>query len=544
MQTANTISLSSTGLYHPLDLRSDAIDEWVAGLPLANLGETCRLVFASLTEINGAELSATQRYRTLEALRGTVHYLANALTRRIAGTAFPLPDKTRRVARLLQEIQLEMAKGYHAAVHQILLQGVSRQDHEPLAAAAQRSLYYYAQALLAIYQVYETPDPQHWCEIHGLYAETERRGLHLSPLRDPYRHGGGGVSVGHMYKHILLLALADPQRLAQQEMAALHLMLDVWADQSRLTAVAEPGDPPTSFMVNLRDDAPAARLLYSEAAVTEHCRWLDTTALCHTLRGLLSGAGHDHSLPIAETPEQLSGKLPRSLVQRLLGAWASTAKRGFSRSPYRGTARVQFGLSASHEAAGGSRAAQAAAFQGPASHHCDLLNESAAGACLHWRGGSTPRLRVGELISLCHADVPLGCAIAVVRWLSCSPSQGVQFGIQMLVPSASPITVRLADGAEKERDYLKGLLLPPLPPRETVQTLLTPAFLYRPGDIVSVRTASQHQQRYRLVRAVESTQVYTRFQFESLSAPLEDAEPAAAPRRGGERELDSVWAGL
>src|SRR3569623_2101607 len=241
---------------------------------------------------------------------------------------------------------------------------------------------------------------------------------------------------------------------------------------------------------------------------------------------MLAEAGPDHSLIVTQTADKKTDKLPRNLLQRLLMGWGAGGKRGFTRLPYRSTATLQFGLSASHEAVDGPRQGAVVTVRG-ASGQCEILNESAAGARLHWGGNNPPRVRV---------------VMGVVRWMSQPPGKGVCFGVQMLVPSAIPITLRLADKDETERDYLKGLLLPPLPSHESTQTLLTPAFVYRSGDVVSVRVPEQCEQRYRLIRAVESTQVFTRFHFEPISAVIEEEPPRTSRRR--EQEFDSVWSGL
>src|SRR3569832_1065939 len=243
MPTTSESSLPRAGLYHPLDLRSDAVDEWVAGLPLANLGETCRLLFASLREINAGELAAAQRYKTLEALRETLHYLGNALRQRFLGTAFPLPVKTRKIANLLREMQLEMAKGYQAAAHQILLQNSLRQDYDTLTASLQRSLYYFGQSFLAGYQIYSDPEPSHWREVYGLYAEAERRGLPLGAIRDKFKHGNPATTISKTFKQILLLPLADPLRLTQTEMTAAYHLLETAAEQCQLRLAADGGTP-------------------------------------------------------------------------------------------------------------------------------------------------------------------------------------------------------------------------------------------------------------------------------------------------------------
>lgn len=539
MPTMNESSPLRADVYHPLDLHADAVEEWVAGLPLANVGETGRLLFTSLRDINASELTVAQRYAMLEALRATVHYLSNTLKQRFLGTAFPLPDKPRKIAHLLRELQLEMAKGYRLAAHQLLLQGNLRQDGDVLAAALQRSLYYFGQNFLTAYQIYGDPEPVHWREIYRLYTEAERRAVHLNAVRDRFKQGGGVTTIGHTFKQILLLTLADPLRLTQTEMAATYRLLETAADQCRLHKTSETIESP-AFMVDLGGETPPVRLLYNDVPVRDTCRWLDTAALLHSIRILLTEAASDQNLIIAQTTEASGEKPPRNLLQRLLVSWGTGGKRVFTRLPYRSTATVRFGLSAGHEAAGEQRQDRSLATAG-ASGHCEIVNESAAGACLYWTGNKIPRVRVGEIVTLQHAADAQG-GIGVVRWLSQPPGKGVFFGVQMLVPSATPIALRLSDQAEMERDYLKGLLLPP-PPRESTQTLLTPAFVYRSGDVVSIRWSEQTEQRYRLTRVVESTQVFTRFYFEPLTVTSEEEEPPL-PSKRRERHLDSAWSGL
>lgn len=543
MQT-NNVSTLNAAIYYPLDLRSDSVEEWVAGLPLANLGETCRLIFASLTEINGAEFSSTQRFKALESLRETLQYLINALKQRFIGNALPLPEKSRRVATLLCEMQFEMARGYQITAQQLLTQTGIRQDIDVLVAALHRSLYYFGETLLGTYQTYRHPQAQHWRHIYELYDEAERKALHLSALKDKLK-GGATTNVSKMFKHILLLSLADPLRLTQQEMAATYLLLEKTADQCQLYPATDANVSPAAFVVDLNNNAPPARLLFSEISFNESCRLLDATALSHTLRGLFTDAVPDNLLP-TQIPDQSANKLPRSLVQRLLISWGLTAKRSFTRMPYRSKATVKFGLSASHETAATGSTESEFPTHAAGEHYCDILNESAAGACLHWAAKESPRVRIGELITLHHTDgAPSNGGIGVVRWMRHSPGKGVSFGIQLLVPSAIPITLRLADKGAADRDYLKGLLLPPLPAHKTTQTLLTPAFLYRQGDIVSVRGIEEREQRLRLIRAVESTQVYTRFQFEVLSAVRENAHEEEKPAvRQRETKFDSIWSGL
>ncbi len=547
MQTTTSGVTFDSSAHRALDIRSDSAEEWVAALPLANLGETCRLIFASLTQMNSTDASATQRFKALEPLRAPVHYLRDALRRRYTGVAFPLPEKAHRIAQLLREIQLEIAEGYQRVATQILAQNGLRQDLDTLISALHRALYYHGQALLTSYELYEEVGGQRWQEIYTLYLEAERKSLHLGVVKDAFKQGDNHTSVSDMFKQILLLALADPHRLTQHEMSTVYTLLEKWAGQCQLYSVTDFNEPPGMFVVDLSSDTPPTYLLYNSVQAHASTRLLDTTALSHGLRGLLAQANQDISLASARNNHDLKEiALSRELLKRLLLSWGYTSKRGFSRSEQATTRAITFGLSASHEAVYPHLINNVRPFQAARNNPkvtCQIINESANGTCLRWDAGNAALARVGELIAVYHSDGGVETVgIAVIRWLKCHGDGNVDFGVQMLVPSATPVTVRLSDAREVDRDYLKALLLPALPRDEVGETLLTPAFLYRPGDIVSVNT-EQGERRYRLVRAVEGTQAYTRFQFAPLTESLEEpvTEASEPPRR---KNFDSVWSGL
>src|SRR3569623_2314761 len=98
MPTISKTTGTLAGVYHPLDIHTDVVEEWVAALPLANLGETCRLIFTSLTAITAADAAVAKRFKAYEHLRDTLRYLATVLTRRYVGTAFQLHAKTNKVS--------------------------------------------------------------------------------------------------------------------------------------------------------------------------------------------------------------------------------------------------------------------------------------------------------------------------------------------------------------------------------------------------------------------------------------------------------------
>ncbi len=521
------------------DTRIEAVETWVANLPLVNVGETCRLVFNALTELNTMELPPQQRFKVLELFRRPNRYLRDALKRHFVGASFPLSTKATKAAALLYGVQLETAKGYQRIADELLNVDNLRQDFTLLAAGLHRALYYLGQGLLTTYQVYRPASPDLWRNIHHLYDASERKGLQASAVKEPYRHDRE-TTIEAQYKQILLLALADPHHLPQADMAQVYVLLEQWAPQCRLYPphVAEPSNV---SIVDLESDAPPCHLVHSAAPRNTTSRLLDTSTLIHTLRGLLPQTPPE----ILTQRQALRSETPdaqwRILLQRLLTAWGMTSKRGFSRSV--GTAEnieLIYGISAIHQCLNGSDAlvtenkssfghhparragkekqplhSPAAANEGlPQSG--TVLNESAGGACLKWKAANPGKIRVGELLAIRHDQRhSQGWDVAVIRWLKTLSDHTVEFGIQLLAPDAIPIAVRLCNEEEPDHDYLKSLYLPELKATRQPASLIVPAFLYHVNDIVSLKM--EHRElRLRLVKALESNRVYSRFQFAPL----------------------------
>ena len=98
------------------DFRSASVEQWVETLPVGNVGETARLVYGALHDVNRLDISWKERQRFLEQLRAPISYVQESLVKRYTGMSFPLPPKTQRIAALAQTLYLEMALGYKTAI--------------------------------------------------------------------------------------------------------------------------------------------------------------------------------------------------------------------------------------------------------------------------------------------------------------------------------------------------------------------------------------------------------------------------------------------
>ena len=516
-------------------LQAHEVESWIEALPLANVGETRQRVSGSLANLIASDLPGQERYAALELFRSPIHYLSEALQHHFVGAAFPLTLKARGIADQLCALHMAMAEGYQSVADELLELDTVRQDFTILAASLHRSLYYLGQALLTGYQLYEPCSTEFWRRIHSIYEAAERKGVHSSTVQDPYRRYRHSTSIAEQYKQILLLALANPYRYSQSDIRSIYSLLEHWTPQCRLYPADHADALQFSCRVDLACDEPPSCIAYSAIPHPATCRLLDTSALIRSLPDSLRPSGDEASNQPAETQTPQTIMRWQDLLHSLATAWGPTAKRRYSRThPETTGIAISLGLSTIHllidmldpmstmqSARTGQRSPTPTAIDDKGLYLCEVMDESAGGSRLKWRNINKGEIRVGELIALRQTRAPGEIpGIAAIRWLKNTSKHTVEFGIQLISPDALPISVRLynANDQESEHDYLKGLYIPKFKAIRQPASLILPAFLYRADDVISL--VMDHQEHcIRLVKAIETTQGFSRFYFSSLATP-------------------------
>jgi len=521
------------------------IEPWIKALPLADVGETYHRVSGALSQLNNGDLPGEERFAALELFRGTLQYLSEGLKHHFVGAALPLTLKARGIADQLYALHLEMAGGYQSIADELLELTALRRDFTMLATSLHRSLYYLNQGLLIHYQVYEPNNSECWRRLHRSYEAAERKGIQASIVKDQYRQNKQSTTIEDQYKQILLLALANPYRHSPADMTWIHLLLERWTPLCHFHPANEFDDLQHACVVDLAGDQPPSHIAYSTVPLSATYRVLDTSTLIQSLRNsILQNPDGAPDQPSKSGMPQSTIRW-RTLVRSLITAWGMTTKRRFSRlPPQTSSIGINLGLSAIHrlidnvdpvpagETQGDGEWPQAPGFRhaGPigdanntedsGTFLCDVINESAEGSRLRWHNTDKGKIRIGELVAVHHphesGEMP---GIATIRWLKTLGRHSVEFGVQLLSPDAIPITIRLYDGKDQEsgHDYLKGLYIPEFKATRQPASLILPAFLYHANDIVSLMMDDQ-EHCLRLVKAIETTQGYSRFLFAALSS--------------------------
>jgi len=581
------------------DSNPASVKKWIDTLPMANIGETTRLLFEALTDLNHQDISAQQRFKTLELLYRPVRYVTERMKKHYVGQQLPLAASNIKIAKLSREISHALATGYKVLVMEQIA-GIGRKDKKLLITSIHRSIKQLSAVLLKAYQVYEPYPDCVWLEVHSLYRYAESNRLHKTKVADEQTLDKHPSTISDAYKQILLLALACPYRLRHSEAEDIYQALEEWARYADLQAVGQFTE--ALFATTLDSDQPPSYLVLREGKENCHTtRVLTTRKLAEQLRKELTEKRD------TDSPHH---QVKTNTLRRLMLAWGVMPKRRFSRVKDHAQVVVAMGLSSIHYFVSGEVAfndtsvapechrelgtggrgtprldhahfsakksreregklpdvwemdyqiegvappssteeavARAAIGMQIDTSHCSqswkMVNVSAGGYCLLWDNPETTRAQVGELLGIREESDPdtFHWRLGVIRWLKYTDKRGLDLGVQMLSPGAVGIAARRdKKGRVKDEDYTRGLLLPEIASLQQQATLLLPSPPFKTGD-TAIANCHGRDVRVKLTKLVENTGSFAQFQFTSLgeiSRP-QAKKPARAPKP---TDFDDVW---
>ena len=585
------------------DARPKFIAKWIAHLPMANLGETSRMVFKAVVEINRLQLPVQDRFKSLEALREPCQYITESLEKHFARRPLPLNEKNRKVSELARAITSELALGYKIVARQ-LVSSAKRPDQNILLSALHRSTSYLGLLLLRSYQVY-APYPRNvWRELHTIYSYAEEHQLLNSPLKDDMSHlPGSNSTIATMYSKILMLSLAMPYRLHRGEVDKVCGLLNRLVHLVSLEKIYVQKNPQGLFIVNLREDRQPGYLSLYQGNDFHECRLLNTSELVMYMQKRIN-----------EADTELTALASIDLLQRLLSSWSVMSKRSFSRVPKQEShVEVAFGISAAHHYISGEKSfsfddkeddtlsllgnrqsefhstkvdAISDQYSGPdiwtsnytysandpsnfepganslteqASHiqsfdyqtiRLAINNVSAGGYCLMSEGDKNLSAHVGELLAIReYNDKSIDqWGVGVIRRMISLGNSNIELGIQMLTPNAVAVAARLdgCNGDVRSSEIMRCLMLPELRTIDQPATIITPALPFKQDSHIRIKLQDK-QILASLTRQLESTRNFSQFGFSVLSEDERDDPVTGSDSKkeaGTALDFDSLWTTL
>ena len=332
-----------------IDIRLKNIEQWIADLPKANVGETARRVFEILVVTNQLHYPPLLRYKFLEELRGPVQYVTVALRKHFVGVSFPLPDKSQKIAAVTREIYMEMASGYKIALEDTLTKTVLLIDKKLITLLCHRAITAMSRCLLTSYQTYAPYPANLWLELHKLYSFAEKHKLLRIAVKDEQHKYIEKSTIYTEYVRSLLVALTSPYHLRHGEVRKVYDTLERWTMHTEIHLLDEKHPHEGYFGFNLDADNPPRSLALSTINCDhDACRILNTEPLAHIIRDEILNTADVAGTTLTSIDMQRPD-LSHDLLRRLLIAWGVISKRNFPRSDKYEKVRVTIGLSATHK---------------------------------------------------------------------------------------------------------------------------------------------------------------------------------------------------
>lgn len=221
---------------------------WIQNLPKANIGETARLLYQALIELNQFKTSADNRVQLLELLRPEVMFINAQLGRHFLNNSVMLDERAQKVANLSQALQNHLTTGYKIAIIDSI-----GQRGTTLALALQRTMHSMYASLVRTYQLYYPAVTNFWLELHQVYWIARKNNVHTQPIRDALLTNLSEQSVEAAYSCALLLSCSRVNQMRQSDIAIVGLTLPNWC---HLATLQKAELPSSLFVVNLNSDAP------------------------------------------------------------------------------------------------------------------------------------------------------------------------------------------------------------------------------------------------------------------------------------------------
>lgn len=558
----------------PRDLK-----RWIAGLPKANIGETARLLYQGLGELNQLLTPSDNRLHLLELLRPEVYFVCQHLERHFLHQAIMLDERSRKISNLCQALQSQLAIGYKHIILRIAPK-YSRDRAALVSEALQRAAHALKGQLVRATQLYSPAPEQLWFELHQLFRCACELQLQHRRVRDDLASLTGELSVEQTYLAALLLGSARCNQLRQNQIARLAQVVEPWSAWLKLHP-AHSGDG--LFAVSADIDAGPRYRSQFRSKQQAGLLGFDPQPLVNAIEAHLLQQD-------ATTPLPVPAGLTLDTLQHLHATWGEAAERSFQRTVGQGNLTVCVGMSALHFYLGGERTfsellkhpgtraanfsravvqgekdSWSQAFDAAPQSKADeflpyeeiryepladdesdtdsrphyptyalpVINHSPGGYCLAWPKEVPAELQAGEMIGI-QDSLNQGWSIAVVRWIRQVRGAGTQMGIELVAPHAQPCGLQLVRTRDDHSHYLRGLLLPEISAIDLPATLLAPRLPFQEGNKVLINTQGE-EHRAGLDRRVASTHSFNQFAYRSLET---------AKNGESEEDFDSLWKSL
>jgi cyclic-di-GMP-binding protein len=514
--TAEPADLNSL---HTCQADPDAINVWVAALPMANLLASTTQLLELVGELCRLRTDYLTRLELLESIRSTVYYMSARIERNnVSGGTRWNPQLEQA-----QSLQQKLATGYKNVVLAALpILNEDKSAREAVINGLHRAISDLSRILLRSHRHYLTPDTGIWLQLNQLFHIARSCGLTEQKVRDSENHNQAPTTILEAWMRPVLVALAKPNQLRPMELNQLFNALETWSGQAEV----RPAESKDLFTVDLRQDRPPA----STAQIRSNpaLLGLNTEVLAYELEAFL------REIPSSVVvPEFVGAKV----LQHVASAWSTAQVRQHQRLPLAESVEIGIGLrvaaacfayeietartKASTEQTNRTKTSDAPTpVNGPTVHITQARDTSPLGFNVQWPEGLPASAQIGELLSVKEASSDQW-RIGVLRWIGGSKGGTATTGVELLSPTAVPVSARVVKTKGGSTAFAKALLLPALPAMQRPASLITPRVPFQPMQKIQIQRG-RTQSNIHLGSCIGQTENYNQFSFRMLGSYLEN----------------------
>lgn len=524
MALSLTVPTTIRNLPSDVDVNPKKAKAWVESLPLTKMIESTRALTENLEALNHAKMPCEDRVALLEIYRPTIAVLLDELEAVYSSSSLPLPPKQREAFDLASQLLVQCGYAYKMMVSEKSGKSLFFNARKILPLPLFRAMYYLRELMLQSYKTYYPVPAGAWQEMHSLYFHADEQGL-LSETAD----AESTSTIFDIYVDVMMTSLTDPYRLMHQE---LDRVLDILKQNRGLMDMrtdAEGLNPLRLFVVALdSDQAPKVLIQGGRPPAGQVLRVVDPSRLVEKIQQrhrAQSGAG-------ASSAKSRATHDLTDLTMRLIRLWGDPPKRQFRRNPADSAVALCSGIKAichftdlaSHEDPEADAQAirdgdtipllkipQDSTSQSIGIEQWHVLNQSANGLRMHRESVGNVSITVGEVIGVRFMGGRTW-NIGIVRWLTLLEGDALEFGVELVAPSAISITIEPTIGSSGKP--APALMLFPLMPDAQSDTVLTTAETF--SDLREFELDAQGKLvRVRATTLIERTSRFEMFQFQA-----------------------------
>lgn len=327
-------------------LTQEQLVQWLRELPRGNPDACAEILLDGIRGMNRSPLRRLSRFQLAEALRPVVNDIAETLVKRYRAASLPLPEDAAAQAETVSRLYQELTVGFRHAVNEQMKARRLRRTEAQL--AIQRALLTQGRALLEAYRIY-MPEPRgFWQTLHTLYANAEALKLQALPIEGTRDSDETALSVKQAYLRSVILSLANPYHLMQDEAEELYRRIGRWVHFARLSRPSPEAPLGGSFVLDLASDFPPRYVAqqHGTSVPVKDARVLELGQLVSTLDQQI--AQLDENIRHGRHTSTLSQRLQRSMYQRFQDALGGRQERTSERRPTMARIRLVDGLARCH----------------------------------------------------------------------------------------------------------------------------------------------------------------------------------------------------